>query len=345
MLRAIIIFAALLFGSTMAEAQPTPLNGQGLVYNSFTPYSGTNVITLSLSAATSANAALGITSPVNTPSVAWVQNTGSNPANVILGVGNTLTASLTTGTYLGAGTCIALNSIGTTYIAGYSTAGTTLTVTMGVGNPAGSCGGAGSGGGGGLSVAFGGPIGANGTPVGFKDGSGNFQPLLGDTTNGQWVNVKAAVGLAQGSTTSGQTGSLIMCAGVNAQPTAVTNGQTTAAQCGLNGEQIVRPWTVKENQAGGSATTTGNTATTIIAAGTGSNKTYVTDWECWNSSAVTVTVTFNDSHSTQILVPAGSGNSKSLQSPLATAAATAFTYTSSASETTVGCAAQGFYAL
>lgn len=56
--------------------------------------------------------------------------------------------------------------------------------------------GCGGGGGGGLSIPFAGAIGANGTPVGFKDGSGNFQPLLGDVTNGQWVNIKASVPIA-----------------------------------------------------------------------------------------------------------------------------------------------------
>lgn len=54
----------------------------------------------------------------------------------------------------------------------------------------------GCGGGGGLSVPFAGPIGANGTPVGFKDAGGNLQPLLGDVTNGQWVSVRASVPLA-----------------------------------------------------------------------------------------------------------------------------------------------------
>ena len=49
----------------------------------------------------------------------------------------------------------------------------------------------GSGGGGGLSVAFGGAIGANGTPGGFKDGSGNFQPFTGATGN---LNVNIAAG-------------------------------------------------------------------------------------------------------------------------------------------------------
>lgn len=45
------------------------------------------------------------------------------------------------------------------------------------------------------SVQFGTAIGATGTPVGFKDGSGNFQALLGDVTNGQWVSIKASVAI------------------------------------------------------------------------------------------------------------------------------------------------------
>lgn len=48
------------------------------------------------------------------------------------------------------------------------------------------------GGGGGVSATFGAAIGTLGTPVGFKDASGNFQPLLGDVTNGQWVSIKAS---------------------------------------------------------------------------------------------------------------------------------------------------------
>jgi hypothetical protein len=51
----------------------------------------------------------------------------------------------------------------------------------------------GGGGGGGLAVTYGGAIGTLGTPTGFKDASGNFQPALGDVTNGSWVNVKASV--------------------------------------------------------------------------------------------------------------------------------------------------------
>lgn len=81
-----------------------------------------------------------------------------------------------------------------------STSTTTVNMTGGAGLATGTGGGGGSSGGG-LSVAFAGAIGANGTPGGFQDGSGNFQPLLGDVTNGQWVNVKTSV-LPAGAATS-----------------------------------------------------------------------------------------------------------------------------------------------
>lgn len=47
----------------------------------------------------------------------------------------------------------------------------------------------------GVSQTFGNPIGTLGAPGGFKDGSGNFQPNLGDITNGQWVAIKSSVSL------------------------------------------------------------------------------------------------------------------------------------------------------
>lgn len=46
----------------------------------------------------------------------------------------------------------------------------------------------------GISVAFGGAIGSVGTPGGLKDpATGFFQPIPGDVTNGQYVNIKASV--------------------------------------------------------------------------------------------------------------------------------------------------------
>lgn len=70
----------------------------------------------------------------------------------------------------------------------------------------------GGGGGSGLSVPFAGPIGTNGTPGGFKDGSGNLQPLLGDVTNGEWVSVKASV-LPTGAATQATLASILSALG------------------------------------------------------------------------------------------------------------------------------------
>ena len=110
---------------------------------------------------------------------------------------------------------------------------------------------------------------------------------------------------------------------------------------------MTSPYSNRENQVGGSATATGTAATTIIAAGGASVKTYVTDVECGRTDAgsTAVYVTFNDSHSTILVLPnsgGGGGHDKTFETPLATAAATAFTFTSSASISTIYCSAQGF---
>ena len=80
----------------------------------------------------------------------------------------------------------------------------------------------GSGGGGGLSVAYAGPIGANGTPGGFKDGSGNFQPFTGAAGN---LNVNIAAGGLTGSTSNA----------TSAQATTTTNLPNVSYNYGFNG--------------------------------------------------------------------------------------------------------------
>lgn len=51
----------------------------------------------------------------------------------------------------------------------------------------------GGGGGSSYTVSYASGIGPLGTPGGYKDVSGNFQPFLGDTTNGQWVTLKGSL--------------------------------------------------------------------------------------------------------------------------------------------------------
>ena len=132
----------------------------------------------------------------------------------------------------------------------------------------------------------------------------------------------------------------------SADPTAATDGQNIARMLSLTGKTITLPYAVKELQfRGSSGAQTDGSAHTIIAAAAGSLKNYITDWECSNTSATTVRVTFSDDASTTVIVPAGSGNNKSLHIPLATAAATAFTMTASTGVSSIYCSAQGYTGL
>jgi hypothetical protein len=136
----------------------------------------------------------------------------------------------------------------------------------------------------------------------------------------------------------------------NAEATAVTNGQAVASAYDLVGRMITSPWANKENWTSGTATGTDTSAHTIIASAGGSLKNYVRSAQCFRSDTGTsaIVLTFNDSASTVMVLPAagtnfaGSGGIASFEPPISTAAATAFTFTSGTSTTTVYCNAQGF---
>lgn len=72
----------------------------------------------------------------------------------------------------------------------------------------------------------------NATPLTLTDGQG--ASLQGDANGYLNVNVKTATGLAQGSTTSGQSGSLVMCAVTTSAPT-YTTAQTSPLSCDTSG--------------------------------------------------------------------------------------------------------------
>jgi len=100
--------------------------------------------------------------------------------------------------------------------------------------------------------------------------------LIGDTTSGVWVNVKTATGLAQGSTTSGQTGSLVMGA-VTTNAPSYTTAQTSPLSVDTGGRMRV------QLNADPCLTTVATSApisitsatTTRIVAPSASNRTYV----------------------------------------------------------------------
>ena len=83
----------------------------------------------------------------------------------------------------------------------------------------------GGGGGSSYTVTYGAAIGTLGTPGGFKDVSGNFQSFLGDTTAGQWVNIK---GGSIANTVFGATQSGTWNVGITGTPT-VTIGNASIA--------------------------------------------------------------------------------------------------------------------
>jgi hypothetical protein len=136
------------------------------------------------------------------------------------------------------------------------------------------------------------------------------------------------------------------CRAATASPTAVTDGQKVNMMCGPEG-RIITGYSPRDLQVTGTASGTDTNPHTIIASAGGSLKNYITDLECHRDDAGTtmIDVTFSDAVSTKFGIPAGGEFMKTFNTPLATAAATAFTFTSATGTTTVYCSAQGFKGL
>lgn len=155
----------------------------------------------------------------------------------------------------------------------------------------------------------------------------------------------------QGGAASGVTaaGNPLLTGGraATATPTAVTDGQAIAIQLGDTGKQIVLPYSIKENAVRGTTTATDTAAHTVIASAGGSLKNYITGLQLGrtDAGASAITVTCNDSASTVFIVPSGGASNIVLQTPLVTAAATAFQITSGTSVSTLYASAQGYVGL
>jgi hypothetical protein len=132
-----------------------------------------------------------------------------------------------------------------------------------------------------------------------------------------------------------------------AQDTTTIAGSAPGT-AGTPSAQVLTVQNPTSNRVRGHATSTDTSAHTLIAAGTTGIKTYITGIQCSRSDAGTtpITLTFSDDVSSTMDIPdAGNGGANNFVltgSPLATAAATAFTFTSSSGVTTVKCNAQGF---
>jgi hypothetical protein len=233
--------------------------------------------------------------------------------------------------------------------------------------------GGGGGGGGAVTIAGGadvteGTIGdthTTGTVVGFLNDI--YTALIGPATAANQTSVQANAGsdASKALAVQGVTGGKALssagatasgasltenplangCRAATAAPTAVTDGQKVNAMCGAEGKAVTLPYSIKELDVRGTASGTDNAAHSIIASAGGSLKNYITDVQCGNSSSTSTFVTFSDAASSQMYVPGQGGNNFHLNVPLATAAATAFSFTASTGVTTMVCNAQGYTGL
>ena len=132
----------------------------------------------------------------------------------------------------------------------------------------------------------------------------------------------------------------------NAEPSPASNGNLTGLAVGLEGKLITLPFANKENMVRGTASQTGTSATTLIAAQGAGVKLYITGVQCKNTGSATTIVTLNDNETTGsgtvLIVPTSGGDNEVYQTPLAVAANTALTFTPSTASSTIFCNAQGY---
>jgi hypothetical protein len=125
----------------------------------------------------------------------------------------------------------------------------------------------------------------------------------------------------------------------------VTDGEKVVLQCTSAGRLVVTPYAVGATQETGSASGSTSSAITLLAAST-LYKHRVVSAQCWNTGTATLTIALNDTASTVIIVPTGSGNNPTFVVPLVgTAINTALTATPSAAPSgggVFGCNVQGF---
>lgn len=133
----------------------------------------------------------------------------------------------------------------------------------------------------------------------------------------------------------------------SAEPTLATNGQNAELALDLAHKLIVIPFANKENFISGTATTTGTSDTSLVAAsGSASLKDYITNISCANTGATTSLITFKNGSGGSTLwytiVAAGGGSNMEISPPIATSGNTAFFFAAGSASTTIYCSATGF---
>lgn len=131
---------------------------------------------------------------------------------------------------------------------------------------------------------------------------------------------------------------------VNAEPTAVANGDRANFITDLAGKQIVLPYANPENFVDGNGNSTGTGDTAIISAQGAGVRIYVTSLFVNNTSATDTYVTIKDGTTAKLYIPApaNSGAIVPLPVPLRLTANTALNFASGAGVTTMYVSAVGY---
>lgn len=201
---------------------------------------------------------------------------------------------------------------------------------------------------------------ANPVPICGSDygGTPKVQSIKVDSSGNQQHNVTQIAGTATvtsisgalgvgGDTASGSSdaGNPLKVGGVavNAEATAVTNGQRVNAVYSLTGKQIVDPYSNPENTINGAVQSTDSSTHNLFASQGAGVRSYITTITLANTSASSVLVTLTDGTSTLYLpAPANSGCVVTLPKAFRSAAATAVTIQASSGVSTISVSAQGY---
>lgn len=161
------------------------------------------------------------------------------------------------------------------------------------------------------------------------------------------VNGSEGVGglAANGATVAGSP--VYMGGDALSSESVVTTGQAGGMMLDLARHVVTSPYANRENYATGTATTTGTSDTSLVAAQGSGKKFYFMGFSCDNTGSTTSGITFkNGSGGSTVwhtIVPAGGGSNFASPIPLAsTSANTALYFSAASSSTTISCSATGY---
>lgn len=139
---------------------------------------------------------------------------------------------------------------------------------------------------------------------------------------------------------------LIGGSGVSSEPTVVTTGRLAAFITDLYGKLITSPYAGRDNFVKGTATTTGTSDTSVVAAAGANLKNYITGIYVFNTGATTASITIKDGSGGATLLqsgaPTGGGSNIPLPVPIVGSANTAVYFAAGSSSTTISITMVGY---